>query len=91
MDLFCSGGSSKRYNKTVECWGADKPFANITENNLTAKSIALTVRYEPGSLDLLNRKHIHKFNCVCLVVHQLGHSLWRQALQVELERVPNPA
>ncbi len=40
---FSIGGSSKRHYKTVECWGADKPFANITENNLTAKSIALTV------------------------------------------------
>jgi hypothetical protein len=41
---FSIGGSSKRHYKAVECWGADKPFANITENNLTAKSIALTVR-----------------------------------------------
>ena len=35
--------SSPKYG--LECWGdADKPFANITtENNATAKSIALTV------------------------------------------------
>lgn len=37
------GGVLKKQPKTVECWGADKPFANITENNLTAKSIAITV------------------------------------------------
>ncbi len=29
--------------KKMEAWGADKPFANMKENNLTAKSIALTV------------------------------------------------
>jgi adenylate cyclase 2 len=28
--------------KYVECWGADKPFANITESTL-AKNIGLTV------------------------------------------------
>lgn len=28
--------------KYVECWGADKPFANITETTL-AKNIGLTV------------------------------------------------
>ena len=35
--------SSPKYG--LDCWGdADKPFANITtENNATAKSIALTV------------------------------------------------
>lgn len=29
--------------KYVECWGADKPFANIAESTL-AKNIGLTVR-----------------------------------------------
>ena len=37
------GGPGKSRPKKMECWGADKPFANITENNLTAKSIAITV------------------------------------------------
>ena len=31
--------------KYVECWGADKPFANITETTL-AKNIGLTVSFE---------------------------------------------
>lgn len=30
--------------KYVECWGADKPFANIAESTL-AKNIGLTVCY----------------------------------------------
>lgn len=29
--------------KYVECWGADKPFANITDSTL-AKNIGITVR-----------------------------------------------
>ncbi len=37
------GPPGKSRPKKMECWGADKPFANITENNLTAKSIAITV------------------------------------------------
>lgn len=39
-----SGGPRAMRPKKLECWGADKPFANMTENNLTAKSIAITVR-----------------------------------------------
>lgn len=39
-----TSASSRSRPKKMECWGADKPFANITENNLTAKSIAITVR-----------------------------------------------
>ena len=38
-----AGGPKRKGGKHMECWGADKPFANITENNLTAKSIAITV------------------------------------------------
>ena len=34
------GGGGAR----MESWGADKPFANMTENTSTAKNIALTVR-----------------------------------------------
>lgn len=30
--------------KYVECWGADKPFANIAESTL-AKNIGLTVSF----------------------------------------------
>ena len=38
--------SNKSRPKYLECWGdADKPFANITENNATAKSTALMVSY----------------------------------------------
>lgn len=33
--------SCSKINKYVECWGADKPFANITETTL-AKSVRLT-------------------------------------------------
>lgn len=33
--------SPTKATKTIECWGADKPFANITENTL-AKNIGLT-------------------------------------------------
>ncbi|ODM97760.1 Adenylate cyclase type 2 [Orchesella cincta] len=32
--------SSSKMTKTIECWGADKPFANIAENTL-AKTIGL--------------------------------------------------
>lgn len=35
---------SSKMTKYVECWGADKPFANITESTL-AKNIGLTVCY----------------------------------------------
>jgi len=34
--------SSSKMTKTFECWGADKPFANITEKSL-AKTIGLAV------------------------------------------------
>jgi hypothetical protein len=34
--------------KYVECWGADKPFANITESTL-AKNIGLTVSVHTAS------------------------------------------
>ncbi|XP_014292581.2 adenylate cyclase type 2 isoform X2 [Halyomorpha halys] len=33
--------SPTKVTKTIECWGADKPFANISENTL-AKNIGLT-------------------------------------------------
>lgn len=36
-------GAHAKMTKYVECWGADKPFANITESTL-AKNIGLTVR-----------------------------------------------
>ena len=36
------GGGGTRTR--MESWGADKPFANMTENTSTAKNIALTVR-----------------------------------------------
>ncbi|KAF7263876.1 hypothetical protein GWI33_000982, partial [Rhynchophorus ferrugineus] len=35
---------SSKMTKYVECWGADKPFANIAESTL-AKNIELTVTY----------------------------------------------
>lgn len=35
---------SSKMTKYVECWGADKPFANIAESTL-AKNIELTVYY----------------------------------------------
>ena len=34
--------SSSKMTKYVECWGADKPFANVTEATL-AKNIGITV------------------------------------------------
>lgn len=34
---------STKMSKYMECWGADKPFANISESTL-AKNIRLTVR-----------------------------------------------
>lgn len=37
--------SPSKMTKYVECWGADKPFANITESTL-AKNIGLTVSNE---------------------------------------------
>ena len=39
-----SASNNKSRPKYLECWGdADKPFANITENNATAKSTAMMV------------------------------------------------
>lgn len=35
---------SSKMTKYVECWGADKPFANIAESTL-AKNVELTVSY----------------------------------------------
>lgn len=34
--------SPSKMTKYIECWGADKPFANITESTM-AKNIGLTV------------------------------------------------
>lgn len=34
---------SSKMTKYVECWGADKPFANITDSTM-AKNIGLAVR-----------------------------------------------
>ena len=39
----CGGGGGGTRTR-MESWGADKPFANMTENTSTAKNIALTVR-----------------------------------------------
>ena len=38
------GGGGGGGTTRMESWGADKPFANMTENTSTAKNIALTVR-----------------------------------------------
>lgn len=35
--------SPSKMTKYIECWGADKPFANITESTM-AKNIGLAVR-----------------------------------------------
>lgn len=44
---------SSKMTKYVECWGADKPFANIAESTL-AKNIELTVSiYHLGRLALI--------------------------------------
>ena len=40
------GGGGGGTRTRMESWGADKPFANMTENTSTAKNIALTVREE---------------------------------------------
>ncbi|KAJ8867036.1 hypothetical protein PR048_032898 [Dryococelus australis] len=40
--------SPSKMTKYVECWGADKPFANITESTL-AKNIGLTVSTQRSS------------------------------------------
>lgn len=34
--------SPSKMTKYIECWGADKPFANITESTM-AKNIGLSV------------------------------------------------
>ena len=44
--------SPSKMTKYVECWGADKPFANITESTL-AKNIGLTVSNEKFSASWL--------------------------------------
>jgi len=35
--------------KYIECWGADKPFANITESTM-AKNIGLAVSIDPRNI-----------------------------------------
>lgn len=35
---------SSKMTKYVECWGADKPFANITDSTM-AKNIGLAVSF----------------------------------------------
>jgi hypothetical protein len=61
--------SPSKMTKYVECWGADKPFANITESTL-AKNIGLTVSvsYPPSFVtysspwcDALNLQQIYVF------------------------------
>lgn len=54
---------SSKMTKYVECWGADKPFANIAESTL-AKNIELTVSKFTLStfLFLCLHKHISKFD-----------------------------
>lgn len=36
--------------KYIECWGADKPFANITESTM-AKNIGLAVSIDSHNID----------------------------------------
>jgi len=52
-------GAHAKMTKYVECWGADKPFANITESTL-AKNIGLTVHI---SLKILKSRNLvaHKY------------------------------
>ncbi|KAG8235084.1 hypothetical protein J437_LFUL014752 [Ladona fulva] len=55
-----------KMTKYVECWGADKPFANITESTL-AKNIGLTVRLLgtviqlSPLLNILNLQHFCRY------------------------------
>lgn len=41
---------SAKMTKYVECWGADKPFSNITDS-IMAKNIGLAVSYEALNLN----------------------------------------
>lgn len=44
---------SSKMTKYVECWGADKPFANITDSKM-AKNIGLAVSFYPSLQSELN-------------------------------------
>uniref|UniRef100_T1J4X6 adenylate cyclase n=1 Tax=Strigamia maritima TaxID=126957 RepID=T1J4X6_STRMM len=69
--------SAVKMHKYVECWGADKPFANITESTL-AKNIGLTSLSMIESSLLPSKKSFFKpstwfksedFNCLFLWFH----------------------
>lgn len=57
---------SSKMTKYVECWGADKPFANITDSTL-AKNIGISVSYFERilNLNIQNELFICHFD-VCL-------------------------
>lgn len=59
FNVFCDRSRpSSKMTKYVECWGADKPFANIAEATL-AKNIGLTV------------SAIANFVCIIFLIKQL--------------------
>lgn len=81
------GGMIKSKRKHMECWGADKPFANITENNLTAKSIAITTLSMIESNLLPNRTRCCDNNSDLRPGWLCFRSL---ATELEYQRQPDP-
>ncbi|CAB4067621.1 ADCY2 [Lepeophtheirus salmonis] len=66
--------------KYMEAWGADKPFANITENNSTAKSIALT------TLSMIESNLLPKSTGFCEKSSELGSGiLFFRTPKIEIE------
>jgi len=49
--------SPSKMTKYIECWGADKPFANITESTM-AKNIGLAVSTNVGCFVVLHLRRI---------------------------------
>lgn len=52
---------ASKMTKYVECWGADKPFANIAESTL-AKNIELTVSIKHSCSQIIQEKLVQKIS-----------------------------
>lgn len=82
---------SSKMTKYVECWGADKPFANITDSKM-AKNIGLAVSIRLGSHKTplflfqysINISKLHEILLVLL--WQRRHSILNYCIQNEFDR-----
>lgn len=59
---------SSKMTKYVECWGADKPFANITDSKM-AKNIGLAVSQVQDPASLIFALQFLRYTTLCSVEH----------------------